>query len=250
MSTVYLPVIPPTLPPDYCFTTFQQFVADSVGRALVSFTGEFTTIVVGSTTPAATQRGSPWFRTTDDRLYRWEPAVSKWVSRHRLAPASQELAFWEGNLTDLQTHDGGDSNPVADASGPMWEEHPDYRGRCIIAPGTLPGSGTLVSVGGTGGSDQTTLAAAMLPDARITVNLPIIGMQGVGSPEPIVDDTYGKTDIVGAGRAVDGTVDDLAGRYYTKGQTDPLGAASPVPVTPPFRSAYVIRRTGRIFYAA
>src|SRR4249919_3780163 len=99
-----IPIIPPSLPPGYCFTTWQQLAIDL-------FTGAFGVIPsnvgtgynFGNSIPAVNDQNKPWVRTNLDGslegMYTF--AFGTWTRPYPVAPAPASYrAIWVGTLAD------------------------------------------------------------------------------------------------------------------------------------------------------
>lgn len=220
-----LPIIPPTLPDDYCFTDWQTLAQDLVGGAVAQLDNSgWSVIIKQSSVPNATQRSYLWFNTDDDKTYRWENSVSKWVSRHPLTPSGSERRLWFGNEASLASYDGGASGTVGDASGPMWEIDTAPEARFLLVAGSLP-SGTTIIPGTTGGEEKVTLTTAQLPSHTHTYT-------GKG-------DTGAGGDG-GAAWVGDGNSSNVSGA---------TGDGESHNNMPPYYGCYVIKRSARIYFA-
>lgn len=249
-----LPVIPPDLGIDYCFTTWQQLANDMVGGAVVQFdaTGSFG-LLVQSTTPSAAQRNSfLWFNTTTLHLLRYDASIGMWLANHWMPPSDGRRMWWTGSAFDVDTIDGGSAGVATLTSGPFFEIDHDYDTRVPLGAGTFPVSGTVVAPGATAGTESVVLVKNNLPADTIDVKTAIIGNAGVGNPEPVVGNTYGSDALAGSGDVVDSTSTSggFAGRYYARGQTLPLGSAAPVGTLPPYRAGFWLRRSARQFFTS
>jgi hypothetical protein len=249
MSVVNLPIIPPTLDANYCFTSYQQLANDIVGGAIVQFdaTGSFG-VLVQTTTPTPAQRNNfLWFNLTTEHLLRYDTGLGEWVQKHYV-PASDERRWWfEGVAGNVPLVDGGEVGAVGLAAGPFWEIDHNYDARMPLGAGTLP-STTVVAVSGTGGVETVTLAKVNLPTDEIDVKTAIVGRIATGSDVPVVGNTYGSDSLAGSGRSVDSTTSDFSDRYYTRGRTLPLGSGTAFSVLPPYRAGYWLKRTARVYW--
>lgn len=228
MPTILLPLIPGTLPAGVCYSSEQERLSDFAANLQAQLDGA-TFFNYGNTKPAVEFNGFPWLRTTDMRWY--------YFSGDWLSPNPETSAFvrrlFVGSTVDLQTYDGGDTDPVGASSGPMWEVDTDFEGKSPMGPGTLPLSGTIVTVANDFGVDQVALTALQLPTP-----IPLIGTtnnwgSGATTPAPfrlLSDDNY-----------VDGTVNVSTDFSIT-------GGGQRHENLHPVRGTYVIKRTARLNY--
>lgn len=259
MSTVNLTITPPQLTNPYCFTTWQQLANDVVGGAVVNFDVTGATVVLKqSGTPTAAQRDKLWFNTTTGHLLRYDAGIGDWIAEHPIQPGdgtTGPIIMWNGDAASIDLIDGGTAGVATLTSGPFWEAVTQMAARVPLGVGTLP-SGATVAVTGTGGAETVVLVQANLPNVNVAVKTSVVGQAGVGSDVPVVGNTYGSDPVPGTGLAVDGTSTSISGRYYTRGQTEPLGggvagaAPTAVNILPQWYGVYFIRRTARKYFTA
>jgi hypothetical protein len=247
MPTANLPIIPPTLPEGWCPSDLQEFVNETVGKAIVQFTSQsFSVLLVQASAPDATDRDKPWLKTGDDRIYRWFGGA--WVSRNPEAPSGIARRMVVGSTAAIQTYDGGDTDPAGAASGPMWEVDTEFEGRVPVGVGTIPGSNPVVTlaVGDNGGVAQT---AAILPEHyHFIANDDVVSSGAV----PPTDSTFvaqgadyqGSSGVTEDDYRLAGTsTEPTLGRTSTAGEADAnISAIQPV------RAVYFIKRTSRVYY--
>lgn len=235
MPTVLLPLQSGTLPPGICYTTEQE--------RLVAFAENLETKLdglafynIGTTKPAAANNAYPWFRTTD---YRWYVYSGGWISLNPdRDPNIRRL--WVGDITQLESYDGGDNGAPSDRSGPMWEVDADFAAKFLVGPGVFAG-GTAVAVGQDVGADELTLLAANLPPADV-VPLDATGIATANR-------SFQKSGTVTGLSSQNG---DFSGQQSGGLMTDVLaridGQSTPLEIIPPARGIYVIKATGRLYY--
>lgn len=224
MPETSLPIIAEGVPVGLCYTTLSADipVIASYLRALFSG-GEINT---GSSTPAAEDRGKPWYRTnsdgTDDGW--WTFYGGFWIQKH---PAfTGTVIMYEGALGDLPTLDGGEAAAVTNITGPFWEEVTEIRARSPIHPGTLP-SGTIIAVGDDIGEEEHVMEITELIEHRH--DIPYSGQGGLsGDGAHILNGTPVHT-----------------GDHFTSN----TGSATPegMNVIHPVHGIYFIRRTARLY---
>lgn len=222
----------------YCLTTFQRLALDITAGISGFLPGQYTTFNNGPTEPNVDDRDKPWFNTNDGRLYFWEAGF--WVYRHTIAANSPYRALWVGIEADLWSFDGGGgtnptTNPPTDSTGAMWQVDADYAGFFPAFVGTIPGlSLTAVAVGGTGGSDQTTLAIANLPKHHHNFPLEQDGVSNQGFNWATREDGHEDPTFPS-----DGVTSDVG--------NDPATAVTNLP---PYKGIYLIKRTARMNFVA
>ncbi len=252
-------IIPGTLAPDYCLTTFQQLNVDILNAAqIVAIGSRFYNLGNSEPIPSPgssfNPRDYPWFDTNDGNWYYWSTVIGLWVRQHPIAPLAQSRQLWVGNLTDLQTYDGGDTNPPGVAAGPMWEKDADFDARTILGPGTLE-SGKVVAVGDTGGAEKVMLGKSSLPPHAHIV--PLVNRTSLTS-DPTSGQVgtvqYGIGKDLDDGQVVENTTGGTRPRAFpltSTGDTDPSSSTQDkVDLMPPYRGVYIIKRTDRIYIKA
>lgn len=178
MSTLQLPIVANQLPAGFCPASNQdllnQFAASSFavlntggGSSSPVASGFVISATKPSDTTVAWQQLDTLGRPT--RIYLF--AQGAWLSLHPTVPGLTQ--WWFGALPDFTIFDGGDANPLSAISGPMWQQALNTDGTTItakipIAAGTLP-SGTVLSVGNTGGEEKHQLLINELPQLVMTL---------------------------------------------------------------------------------
>jgi hypothetical protein len=239
-----------SLPTGFCIESAQQFYNEmfALGRAQLPI--GLPDIVLGSGEPDVTERSKLWgrYRASTGAFDKWYKFVNgQWVSEHPLTPIGNDRRIWMGIASQLDAYDGGDSQMLNDAAGPMWEIDTAFAGRMPIGVGTLASSGTVIAKGDTGGSDQTQILRANLPDEQLDVAIPIIGHSDAGD---IVGDENGTEPVSGSGTIVDESSDSFENRYNPVGLTEALGDGTKMTTISPYIGVYMIKRTSRKYYAA
>lgn len=250
MATVLLPLQPGTLPQGYCFSTWQQLLIDFADNLEAILPGE-AFYNYGDTKPAPEFESYPWLNTNDMRWYRFEGA---WIANNP-ATSQLELRMFTGTLTDLQTYDGGDTDPASDRSGPMWEQAVSFTGRVPIGVGTVPGTTAPVvttAVEDDIGEGQHVITAG---EGAATNHIHPIGITN-----PASDDAFLPLNAVNTVAGYNGFYITGSASRYTQAQTTadlytlPAGldgagvTGTPMSLIQPSRAVYFIKRTSRIYY--
>lgn len=255
MSSVNLPITPPSLPANYCYPDSpQQLINDGVGGAVVNFDTTGATLVLKQASqPLNTQRDRLWFNVATGHTLYYEPTVTSWVQLHPLAAGGIDIRMVNGTVTNLDTYDGGSPGMIGDVSGPMWIPLAGMAGRLPWGAGALPdvvnGDVTIVA-GANGGHNELVALKDNLPKTTLYVQTSVIGQASVtgSGGDAIVGSAYGSDPISGAGGACDATDSALSGRYYTRAQTEQMGQAVPLNIVPPYFGVLFIQRSARRFY--
>lgn len=208
------------------------------GSALAS---ELQGVIVSDNKPGANDQDKLWIKTSGSAPV--GPFIyynGAWVWPHPCPAGGKEVRIWLDTTANLATYDGGDNLAAGPASGPMWQVESVMAGLFPVGVGTIQPSATVVNVNDTGGADQDSIsiARANLPTDKIE-----IGLDGTGHPVP--GGTPNGT-IRAGGTNIDwqaGTPPNSVG--YTEALGD--GTALTVPVLPPYRAVYFIKRTSRVY---
>jgi hypothetical protein len=159
MPETLLPIVAEGVPEDLCFSNWSDAIPIMVQYMFARFEGN--EVNTGSSTPAAEDRGKPWFRTnadgTDDGW--WTFYNGFWIQKHPMPTGA--IIMWEGAIADIDTYDGGEAGAVTNITGPFWERATTLDARSPIGPGTLP-SGTVLNIGDQVGEENHVLTIAEL----------------------------------------------------------------------------------------
>lgn len=226
-------LIPGTLPEPYCFESFQKLYSDTFLLGQIVAVNGSVFYNLGDTEPTPELRDYPWFRTLDGYWYFWSTAVGAWVRPHAVPASGSERRIWVGDLTALQTYDGGNAMASGAASGPMWEQDTDFNGRIPMGVGTLPTSGDAIALGVNDGADEITLDATNLPPHSHGVKSAPDGTPGSG---------FNYNDIE------ESSSDEPEEILQTTETGGDAGATAPTDILNPVRGVYFIKRTGRLYY--
>lgn len=223
------PLIPGTLASDCWPASPQTFYNEMFAKGYVQLS--IVGVVISATVPAVADRNKLWAKVdggaqpTGYFIY----AGGLWLQPHPVPASSSVRQLWVGAEADLVTYDGGVAGVVSAASGPFWEVDHDFDARFPVGPGTTAG-GTIIGVGDTGGEDAHTLTVAELP---AHTHPPLVGTQ------------YAMDNDGGTGAGTNASTADGLTEADTTGAT---GDGDPHNTLPPYRGAFVIKRTARIFY--
>lgn len=251
MSQVTYPVDAATLAQGSCPSTYQE-LADLLATIYsVTVDTNNTGIYVSATKPGDTTLVWKQLDSSGNPVRDYVFVGGLWLSRHTLETGS--VIMWKGDITTIDTFDGGAAGAVSLYSGPMWQIATGMAARFPIAPGTLP-SATVLASGDTGGEEKHVLTSAE------------------GGMDPAHTHTTGKIfDFSGGGAyLLFGGVDSagLAGGLYgdnvappdailntiTGDLTGTSGVNSPATIVghnnlPPYYAINFIERTARQYFA-
>ena len=226
---------PPNFPVNYCPSNYQNFANDIISGTQATFLSAIGTSFFnfGNTTPALNNQVYPWL----DSDGNWWVFQGGYWSRKNLVPnTSFERRMFIGTTTDLQTYDGGNTLPVTDYTGPMWQVDTNFEARFPVGVGTFAASG-VVSVGGTttstavAGQDQHVLSVAEMPthNHQTIDQYYNLTQRGTADTKAFSPDNRGE-----------GTANILA--------SNTAGGGAAHNNLPPFYGVYFIKRTARVYY--
>lgn len=241
MPEVYLPIIVPTLPVGYCYPAPAELLA-KFGESRVQLSaGNFTLIITGASTPAATDRDKLWAKDDDPNPpYRYNTSLGAWVVKHPMAASGFNRRMWVGTPTQLLSEDGGDGTATVPApvAGAMWEIDTVIQARFPVGVGTFP-SGAVVALLGTGGEEKHVLLTAELAShVHIIDYAPTSG--SVVSPSSGVLRNSGSGGTINVGSGTDTQTGSLTAQN--------TGSDTGHNTLPPYIGVYWIKRTARVYY--
>lgn len=229
---------PGSLPPNYCFTTWQQLYIDMISQLSGFLPGNYSTFNFGNAVPSPDDQDKPWFRLNGDSSPdKWYVYFGgSWVSPHPTSASSSELRLWKGLEADLVTYDGGAAGAVTDTTGPMWVVDHAMDARFPLAPGTLP-SAVIIAVGDTGGEEKHLLLSAET------------GIVGHNHAEMCADAGNNAIGGGGANRRTFGVAGSTTEDSLIKtGSVADASALNSHNNMPPYIGRFFIQRTARKFY--
>ncbi len=225
-----------TLPGGYCPASYQALLNDFVARLSGYVPNGIKGTVISATPPVAEDQDKLWIKLSGTSPIGWFIYDNgSWVRPHEAPASGDERRLWVGSTVDLQTYDGGDTNAVGPTPGPFWEVDTDFAAKFPVAPGTFA-SGASVAVSGIGGQETVTLLNANLPEHRHAMGL-----------EPSAA-TAPSDSQAGALHAPGGSPYFAEAELTSKvAYTRNTGESAPTPLNmlPPYRGAYIIKRTAR-----
>lgn len=244
LQTTLISLTPPTLPVNYCPSSYQTLANDLIGQTVAQFnlTVGNSFFNTGSSAPTADNRIYPWLD-TDGNWWVWSTAYTAWIRINPSAAGSSERRIWVGSTTALLSYDGGDgTSTVYAAAGPMWEVDTAMSAVFPVGVGTFTNSG-VVSVGQSTtstsvvGEDKHVLLAAEIPS-----HTHVIENQGAEKAQRGSADFLAATNLANPESTIDlKTTNSFGG--------DTSGNTVAHNNLPPFYGVYFIKRTARIYYA-
>lgn len=194
-----------------------------VGLLSGNLNGALNVFNYGNAVPAPADQGKPWMRLnsngTFDKWYAFSGGV--WISPHGMATGL--ITLWRGDITTIDTFDGGAVAPITDRTGPMWKRVTDLDAKFPIGVGTLP-SGAALALGATGGEENHVLTIPELAKHHHNVMVKQDAVGGSGGNRLRPDAT-----------AIDAVTDDVG---------NDMGHNT----MPPYYALFFIERTARLYY--
>lgn len=233
-------VIPPAFPNGWCPDAASpwQSLANAIAQGLlITLPGAFSGHIVSDTEPSANDRNKIWDRLLGptgpyERSYQYFNGM--WLATYRVPALSKETLWWRDSLVNLVTYDGGDANPIGDASGPFWEEDTDFQGRSPMAPGNIPSANPVkvLTVGENYGEGAHVQTLAELFPHNHTLD------------PAAADGFYGHATAPGSFNVLGGT------DTVKLASTTNTGGGLAMPVIHPVRGLYACKRTARVYWKA
>lgn len=245
------PLVPGALPLGYCYpSSAQQFVNDIFAIAYANVPDNVAGVEFGPTAPDNDPQ--LWYSTTQHRLFEFNDGYGLYIARYWPDPDPEIKMITEKTEAEIKAWDnpsGDDATAGAtDYTGPFWEIDHNYDGRFIVAPGEFPVIARTVALSAAGGLD----AVVQGPD-EVGLHRHFITMKteaGASSslgPQP----TEAGRFAVGGGNSLQFANDSdvLVGQTRVGGGDgeDP-SVVQPTDNIPPYRAAWVVKRTTRIYY--
>lgn len=211
--------------PPWIITRWPELVA----LLSANLQGTLNSFNYGSSTPVPADQDKPWLKLNSsgypDGQY-WVFKGGFWLKQHPLVPGI--VTMWEGDITTIDTFDGGDTGAASLTTGPMWERVDGLNGRFPLGVGTQITSGTPINVADQGGEETHLLTVDELAAHFHIVNA-------------VPDDTSGN-----GSQRLRGVSDPAAATATTQD----AGGDMPHNNLPPFYGICFIRRTSRLYYRA
>ena len=199
---------------------------------------------LGPSTPSVADRDKLWVKTVGGLPTRnYVFYGGKWLWPHEFQPNDGRAVIYTGTLASINLLDGGNANPVSVYDGPFWEVNTSFAAAFPVGVGTFAG-GSAVALGGTGGSDEVTLASTEVPDHTHDgkAYMRAITSTAPSDPSSNADSFYhensGHTTSTANTFAVAGV--QTTGMVGTSGEAHDN--------VPPYVGVYFISRTARQYY--
>ncbi len=217
----------------------QTLYADMFNRARALYPS-ITGVIISATAPAAADNDKLWIKTSGGapvgQFIRYN---AQWVWPHEVPASGNERRIWVGDLTSLDTYDGGEAGAVGDASGPFWTRDTAWNDRMLIGVGPTLAAAVATNYGNADAS--IVLTESQLPAHRhyVAANVNVSGNPEPTGANQMADNAggTGQENYILQGTSTDATV----------ARSSATGTDAPVNILNPCRSAYIIQRTARIY---
>ena len=240
MSTQY-PLTPGTLAntcyPESAQTLYNEMFAKGV------VTLDIEGVIISESSPSATDRDKFWIKLNGSGFptghFKFQNGL--WVWPHQVPANDKRVYLFIGSSAEVNTLDGGNTNPVADADGPFWQIDTDFQDRIPMGVGPS----LALSVGTNYGDEdaKVTLGETNIPEHfhYSFANELIAGYNNVNPTSQVAYalGSEGSENYVMAKSDQDATL----GKTGTYGQETP----DELNVLNPVRAVYIIKRTARIY---
>lgn len=217
-----------TVPEGTCPPFIIDLWPELVALLSASLGGGRNTFNYGSSTPAPADQDKPWIRTESNGnpagLYVF--SGGSWIAKHPL-PAGA-IIQWEGDISTINTFDGGETAAVSPTTGPMWEQVTELVGRFPVGAGQKDGDSTNFTNGSTGGEETHELTVAEMPAHSHAVNAAEDDSGGTGGDR--------LREVTDPDNATTTSQDTGGGQAHNN--------------LPPYYALHFIRRTARVYYRA
>lgn len=241
-----------TLGQAFCFDgNLDHLGAAIIGATTATLGINFTPFVIGPDQPAAQDQDKPWIKLTSvggptDGIYVWVGSygaqnVNAWVRLHPYQFGSSPILMVPWDVTQpagaalLAAFDGGDSQPLGPATGPMWQVYTALQAKFPVGAGTTAAPyNTVLTAGGTGGEENHVLTLAQIPAIDLSAfPYPPYAYHGAdASGQFDLSSSLPNPGTRSAGYAVSSSIG--GGLYHNN--------------MPPYDVVTFITRTSRIFY--
>jgi len=230
------------LPEGYCYPGDPQLFVNAIAKAITGVAPSgLQGLIISQTAPDPEDQDKGWIKLnpdlSPDLLYTFYNGL--WVWRHPEQASSAKRIIFEGDATDVAALDlpAANFDPVTETTGPFWEIDSNYGGRFVIGAGTLPTSGSVLSIGDTGGEETVSLT-----ESQNGPHVHTFGVEGIsGLP------TDGELGFIGGDSGVKVYYRTTTAAAYL-GETRSKGEGDPHNNMPQYRAANFIKRTARVFY--
>ena len=245
------PLVFSGFPVGYCYPSNPtQLVMDAISLMYANVPDNITGVAYGPTDPGSTTK--LWYNSTVHRLYEWSAEIGRRIALYWCEGDPDIKMITEKTETEIANWDnpgGAASVPGAEQwTGPFWVIDHEYDGRFVVGPGALP-SAAIIAPLAEGGADKVTIGVASLPSHRHEITL---GPEsGDSSYLPDVTSENGTFKVNGAEqiRFYDLPSIEIGRTRLTGGQDIGVAATiQPVDIMPPYRAAWIVKRTARIYY--
>jgi hypothetical protein len=239
----------PTLASNCWTATPQEMINEVFDKTRGQLEG-LTGVIIQSTTPDIDDQDKAWFKTDGagrDQGY-FIFGSGTWNRLNPEPALGSARKLWIGSATDVWSYDGGDGSDPSitiphDTVGAMWEVDHDFDGRILMGPGTIPDitpPATLQVSTNYGNGTH------LLTDQELAPHTHDL------SSDATIEDS-GEIKVVNSGGGAAGLLIGATGVATTNLSVDPnpfTTTQQEIPMIPPVRGIFVIKRTARTHYKA
>jgi hypothetical protein len=242
------PLVKTDFPVGYCWPSDpNQFATDLYSLSHANVPDNTQGVVYGPTAPTPSPTVRLHFNSTTHRLYEFQDGLGLWTAIYYPVPFPSLWAFTEATEDQIKKWDNPTGNSATAGAesytGPFWEIDHNYDGRFVLGA-----NGTTFLVGAAGGNATITLDVTNLPKHRHEITL---GPES-GDSSYLTDVTAenGTFKVNGAEqiRFYDISSTEVGRTRFTGGAEIGEAVVQPKDIMPPYRSAWIIKRTAREFY--
>jgi hypothetical protein len=250
--SIHARLIPGTLPVAYCYPAdVQVLLNDFMNLSHAEVPDNETGVAFGPIDPGL---DTPlWWNTNYNKMffvYQGVRVTDYWIPSGELPPAPPSyMLFTEKTEAQILAWDnptsGGSVSGAEAYTGPFWMIDHNYDGRFVVGPGNLIISATAVGVGTFDGKDQIVQEPNQVALHRHFIN---VGPEsGDSSYLADVANESGTFKVNGAEqiRFYDLVSPEVGRTREGGGDGATPNVVHPMNIMPPYRAAYVIRRTTR-----
>jgi hypothetical protein len=256
-------LIPPSEPPDVCNMTVWQAISSAISGTQIKSGVEFNNLIISRDFPTVNQRDKAWWRLNSDLSpgkYLYKYFSGFWIAEFPIPTTTRKRYIFIGEESQLWSEDDGDgqnpdTTPVTELTGSFWDVDEEFAGRYPQGAGAFPGvePPVTIQVANNYGTGQFSIT----PDNMIEHWHYIMqgeqlnrgaALLGPSNTAAWAGGGFGAENYVTLGH------DDPVAKPANVGQTSKVGKKAedvkPIPMQPPSRGVFFIKRTNRRFVVA
>jgi hypothetical protein len=243
------PLVKTDFPVGYCWPSDpNQFASDLYSLSYANVPDNTQGVVYGPTAPTPSPTVKLFYSSTTHRLYEFQSGLGLWTAIYYPVPFPSLWAFTEATEDQIKKWDNPTGNSATAGAesytGPFWEIDHNYDGKFVLGS-----NGTTFLVGATGGAATVDLTAGNVPKHRHEIN---VGPES-GDSSYLPDSGTSENGTFKVNGAEQIRFYDLPSTEIGRTRENVNGSIAtsgvdPVSIMPPYRSAWIIKRTAREFY--